>query len=489
MYRIEKKSWICRLALGAFCMAALPATASEIIYGPPTTSDQGEKRVAPVTTCTGGGYVAVGTLNTAAGPRAYVVRTSPTGGNIWEISYDIGNDLAPDYGQAIAEDGSGFVVAGSSRANNLFGVFLLKIDCAGAPQWTQRYTTTVGNLYGRDLVRATSGSAAVGTAAGDLLVAGYVDFTSTSSDAFLMRTRSNGNLIWNKRYSAGVAIERFFGLTQASPGATPTGDVVGVGVWAPAGATTQALAVRVNGDTGLIGAAPQCAFTYGGIRDESFNSVIELRTAPQTGNLAMAGRSTTPGLGEDIYLVKTQRNPCMVLAQSTIGNMATGPMGEVATDIKEVLVAVDASLGVPLGSLALTGYRGTATGTQLDAHLLFTNATNLFHITGRLYGDHATRNDSGASLAQNPVGGANPPGFVIAGMSESDFAAVGDPRDLYQIHTDNKANTNCSINWSPISVGQTWVSTSPAVSPANLVTATPVATTYVTYNTIFTNCP
>lgn len=96
MKKIEKKSWLHRLGFAALCTVALPAAASEIIYGPPTTSEQGEKRVAPVTSCTGGGYVAVGTLNTAAGPRAYVVRTSATGGNIWEISYDIGNDLAPD---------------------------------------------------------------------------------------------------------------------------------------------------------------------------------------------------------------------------------------------------------------------------------------------------------------------------------------------------------------------------------------------------------
>lgn len=483
MNQIEKMSWIRLLGVAALCTVALPAAAMEIIYGPPTTSEQGEKRVASVTGCTGGGYVSVGTLNTAGGPRAYVVRTSVTGGNIWEIAYDIGNDLRPDYGQAIAEDGSGFVVTGSSQFNNLFGVFLLKIDCAGAPQWTNRYVTGAGNLYGRDLVRATSGTAVMGTAAGDLLVAGYVDFNATSSDAFLMRTRSNGNLIWNKRYSAGVAVERFFGLTEASPGATTTGDVVGVGVWAPAGATTQALAMRVNGDTGLIGLGPQCAFTYGGTRNESFNSVIEMRTAPDTFNLAMAGWSTTPGLGEDIYLVKTQRNPCMVMTQSTIGNLTTGPTGEVAADIKEVLVAVDPSIGVPIGALALTGYRGTATSSQREAYLLFAKAANLLPITGRLYGDHATRNDSGASLSQNSSG------FAIAGLSESDFAGVGDPRDLYQIHTDTKANTSCSLNWSPLSANQTWVSTSPPVTPVNLVTVIPEATTYVTYNTIFLSCP
>ncbi len=56
-----------------------------------------------------------------------------------------------------------------------------------------------------------------------------------------MRTKVNGAPIWNWRYSFGATIQRFFGLTEASLGANPTGDVVGVGVWTPAGATSQAL--------------------------------------------------------------------------------------------------------------------------------------------------------------------------------------------------------------------------------------------------------
>ncbi len=205
----------------------------------------------------------------------------------------------------------------------------------------------------------------------------------------------------------------------------------------------------------------------------------------------MAGLSTTPGLGEDIYLVETQRNPCAVVAQATLGNSVTGaPLGEVASDVKEVLVAVDPALGVPVGSLALTGYRGTTAGTNRDAHLLFAKNTNLLPITGTLFGDHGARNDAGASLAQNPAGGAfNPPGFIIAGMSESDFAAIGDPRDLYQVQADNSAKTNCSIGWIPPGITQTWVSTSPPVTPNTLVTATPIASTFVTLNTNFINCP
>ncbi len=230
-------------------LAAAPAAAQpwEEVLGPPNTREQGEKRVAPVKFCSTDGYVSVGTHNVGLATRAYVVRTKANANNIFEIAYDIGGDNQRDEGNAIVElaDGTGFVVLGSTlqvltTGTTVWNIFLMKIDCNGMPVWTTRYAppvTVAWNLFGRDLVQAASGNAVAGTAPGDFLVAGFVDLSTSSSDAFLMRTKVNGAPIWNRRYHAGAAIERFFGLTEASPGGAPTGDVVGVGVWAPAGAT------------------------------------------------------------------------------------------------------------------------------------------------------------------------------------------------------------------------------------------------------------
>lgn len=497
MKKIVKKMSLLLLA----ALAAAPAFAQpwEEVLGPPNTREQGEKRVAQVRFCSNDGYIAVGTQDVGGLSQAYVVRTRANGATLFEIAYDIGDDGLRDEGNAVVElnDGTGFVVLGSALVATTttlqnWNLFLLKIDCNGLPQWTNRYAppiTVNWNLFGRDLVQATSGNGAVGTAAGDLLVAGYVDLSTSSSNAFLMRTTVAGAPIWNRRYSFGAAIQRFFGLTEASPAVAPTGDVVGVGVWTPTGATSQALALRASGDTGLLGGAFACAFTYGGQRDESFAAVTELRTAPQTGNLAMAGRSTTPGAGEDIYLVKTQRNPCNVLNQSTIGNSAVAALGEVANDLKEVLVAVDPAIGVPVGALALTGYRGTTLGTNRDAYLLFASSVNLLPLSGSLFGDHAARSDAGSSLAQNAPGGLNPPGFILAGMSESDFAAVGDGRDLYQIQANNSGRTNCSIHWLPPATPQTWTSTSPATVTGTVVTPLAIPTDFISLATNFLNCP
>ncbi len=246
----------------------------------------------------------------------------------------------------------------------------------------------------------------------------------------------------------------------------------------------------MSGDTGLIGGPLQCAFTYGGPRDESFSAVDRA---------AHRAADRQPGDGRPLDLARVSARtstwsrpsatPCNVLAQATIGNSTTAAFGEAAADVKEVLVAVDPLLGVPVGSLALTGYRGTTLGTNRDAFLLFAKNTNLFGITGTLFGDHATRNDAGASLAQNVPGGLNPPGFILAGMSESDFAAIGDPRDLYQVQADNSAKTSCSISWVPPSNPQTWVSTSPATVTGAVVTPIAIPTDFLSLNTNFINCP
>ncbi len=75
-----------------------------------------------------------------------------------------------------------------------------------------------------------------------------------------------------------------------------TGDIAAVGeLRRPT--DSQALVARVNGDNGLINLlTDQCMAAYGDRSgDENFQSIVETRTAPDTGILTMAGMSTSPG--------------------------------------------------------------------------------------------------------------------------------------------------------------------------------------------------
>lgn len=485
-------------AVLALALASLAPLASaqpwEFVYGPTGARDQGNRRVTPVRYCgTTGGYVAVGTTTptTSTNSNVYFVRTAATGGPVLELQYDLGPGLI-DSGESIVElrDGSGYVIAGGTKAATTAtaDAFLMKISCSGAIQWLNLYLTTALNEVAYDVIEAASGDAAFGTAAGDLVVAGVATNPAGNTDAMLFRTRSNGNLIWNRRYDVGNAREYFHALTEARPTTSPAGDIVAVGSYtSPATpANEQGYAVRVSGNTGLIGAAPQCAMTVGAADAERFESVAELRsTATLPGQLVMAGITNSAATSNDLLLVRTQANPCVVLQERRIGDPAGGPYGdEYAFDLKEVASPLAIA---PVGRLALTGYAGKATTSVLDndAFLLIADQTSLAPIagTGRLYGDHATRQEVGMSIFPHTTG------FVIAGLNDADPQAVGDPRDLYLVNADTNGKTSCEITWNPPNTVPAFPYPSVVPAAVTFLAQTPKTASIIQQSTPFQACP
>ncbi len=276
----------------------------------------------PVTLCPTRGFIAVGTSNfrqrqfpglrgAHRHPRRF----------LWENTYDLGGGQQ-DEGRALAElaDGTGFVILGNNFSVNWQAV-LMKIDCSGNVVWTRNYrwSALAPAMRGFDLIETRYGDSAFGTAAGDLAVAGYVA-SGGNEDAFLFRTRANGLLIWNQAYKLSGQ-ERFNALTEATPSyGAPTGDLVAAGS-VSVGTDSQALVARVDGNSGLYGGPNRCVSNYGNADDlQSFFAVIELQTAPYTGNIAFAGLTNGIAYSDDIYLLRTQANPCTPLLQGRLGD-------------------------------------------------------------------------------------------------------------------------------------------------------------------------
>ncbi len=291
------------------------------------------------------------------------------------------------------------------------------------------------------------------TNAGDLLVAGWIDDQFGNTDAVLLRLRANGTLVWHRRYDNGVD-ERFFGLTETQPTFAATGDIAAVGEYQTV-LGTQGLVARVDGLTGGLGGPDQCIGAIGDAGEENLQSVIEVRNAPDKGLLVMAGLSTSPGLNQDVFVLQTKPNPCGALNRVTIGNETGDPYNEYATDIIEVLEPVDPGLGVPVGSYALTGMAETKYSIG-DAFLLFLKPTSFGVLGARRYGDHKSFFDFGTSLAQNPSFGAQPPGFILAGTTLTDWDGSADPVDLYLIQPTDAAKTGCEKEWFPDELPWDW---------------------------------
>ena len=444
-----------RLGAATVVAATLAAGAAsaqpfEDVFGRKDTVEQGARRVTPLRAC-GEGFIAVGTTGASPAPTdVYLVRTKEDGSPVWEFRYDIGPD-GVDRGQALAEaaDGSGLVIAGSTRKNSAGApthAFLLKVRCDGKPLWSQVYVspgTSGGSQQPLDLVEAQTGDPAFGTNRGDLLVAGFASST-TYRDAMLFRTRADGSILWNFHYDHDGALEMFRGLTEArgtSPG-TGTGDVVAAGYSVTSGSPASGYAIRVNGNNGSYAFGAHNAVVYPAADLHLFESVVELRNSSLAGELVFTGVTTNPTTSLDITLLRTKPDPGSVLAGIRIGDPATEPLGaEWAMDLHEVSNTLTIA---KKGDLALTGRVGSSAGSDADAFLLVAAPDSLKPVAaGWTYGDHDQKLDWGVSLSDHGRG------FVIAGTSQSDFQHASDPSDLYLVGTDDNGRTGCSREWEP----------------------------------------
>lgn len=453
--------------------ATAPAAAWEWVYGPGASAEDGHRRVTPAVICPGGGYLAVGTHGIGtANPDVYVVRTNNAGGLVWELSYDVQGGQTIDEGIALAEVPAvppgppAVVILSNTQVNGLWQPALTQLDCNGAFLWSWTYPPNVQQtaLRGHDLVRtATPG------AGGDLAVAG-VATVGANQDAFLMRTNAAGVPLWSAAYNTGVAVagqEVFNALTEAQllPGQN-IADLVAVGRYVGQNNNVQGLVARVSGVNGAVGAAPQCMAHQGGGAADTFYSVTQLVTAPNAGQFALVGVTSNGPWIDDVWVVRAGANPCVIQAVARIGDAGGVPASEGGLDVREMRVPLAGLPNLPVGSLAITGFQGPAAGGPFDAFLLLVQPGGLAPILANLFGDHALRNEVGVSLAQNPGGGPQPPGFVIAGWSATDWDGFGDPQDLYLVDAVNGGGvaTNCSVGWAPNNFLPAW----PAV---NLVPA------------------
>ncbi len=458
MYKIQSERCM-HWALTALVVASAgPASGQsfESVFGAPGIHEYGFKAVRPVTACAGGGYVAVGSSGTnflqlwcgppPANSRVYVVRANAVGTTVWEGVYDVGGAPNFDLGSSLVElsNGSGFVVTGTTDpGTGNDDAFLLKVDCNGNVVWTQRYNSIGnGHEYGIDVIEMPS------LAAGnpyDLAVAGVTRAGAqlacltpgTGGNGLLFRTDANGVLRWSMSYDMG-AEEGLASLAQAVPAAVTGGDLLAVGKRNVPGVGSFAVALRASGLNGSItlGVGLQGMADYGPAGALSdFRAVEPLLSSAEIGNVAMVGATTAGGM----FLAKHNGNPCVPLVDQVVLNTAGWDLVEVRTPQGATAPGDIAVAGEGFGDAVLLS---VAAGTLAPIPL-----------TAMAYGDHAGFFDGAASLAEVVPSS----GFVLAGVSTSQFDTPLDPQDLYLVKT-GPANTTCGLElpWAPVSFQPNW---------------------------------
>jgi len=138
------------------------------------------------------GYVILGqTSSFGAGERdIYLIRTNALGNIIWSKTYG-GSENDRGYSLVPTQDG-GFVIVGitSSYGNGNSDVYLIRTNEIGDTLWTKTYGDTSEN-YGNSIQM---------TADGGYIIAGSTETTENGDNVYLLKTNSNGELLWTRNY-------------------------------------------------------------------------------------------------------------------------------------------------------------------------------------------------------------------------------------------------------------------------------------------------
>ena len=256
-----------------------------------------------------GGYIIGGEVHSFSAGMAdmYLIKTNPSGDIVWSKSY--GGNL-DDYCYSIQETtDSCFILAGSTESFGLGirNVYLIKVSSIGDTLWTKTFGDST--LAGAFDVRETLDKG--------FIITGYT-FSTIGGDAdiFLIKTNTNGNIIWQKAYG-GNKNEYGYSVTQtADEGYIITGSTESYG--------------EGNQDVFLIKTDSlgnlQWSNSYGGASFEEGNSVIQLHNR----GFLIVGYTRSFGAGwEDVYVIRTDSLGVMMWSK-----VYGGLNGEIGKDIK-----------------------------------------------------------------------------------------------------------------------------------------------------------
>ncbi|MCK4576076.1 hypothetical protein KAU34_06690 [candidate division WOR-3 bacterium] len=185
--------------------AQAPGTLWTKTYGG-TESDIGSS----VQQTSDGGYIIAGSTNSFGvdGTDVYLIKTDASGDTLWTRTY---GGINGDQGYSVQQTSEGgYIVVGEtdSFGAGFYDFYLVKTDSFGDTLWTKTYG---GQFY-------ESGESVQQTSDGGYIIGGYTDsFGAGKSDAYLVKTDANGDILWTKIFG-GTSFEYGFSAEQTLDG-------------------------------------------------------------------------------------------------------------------------------------------------------------------------------------------------------------------------------------------------------------------------------
>jgi len=266
-----------------------------------------------------GGYILAGYGVVGAGYYdAFLVKTDAYGNISWAKTY---GGTSGDYAFSLQQTSDGgYILAGYTRSFGVGGsdAFLVKTDANGNVIWAKTYGGTSDDLFYNFLQ----------TSDGGYILAGWTSsFGAGGSDVFLVKTDANGNIIWAKTYG-GTSSDGAFSVQQTSDG----GYILAGFTYSFGAGGSDVFLVKTDANGNI-----QWAKTYGGTGGENATSVLQT----SDGGYILAGETNSFGAGGgDAFLIKTDENgdigSCSIVQNvismvNTVSPMVTTPSPSVSS--------------------------------------------------------------------------------------------------------------------------------------------------------------
>jgi len=200
-----------------------------------------------------GGFILTGSSGNGAGySDIYLVKTASDGNLQWEKTY---GGWGYDYGQSVRQtNDGGYIIGGytnSFTTNGFNDFYLLKTDSNGVLLWSKTY----GETNGED------GFSAEQTKDGGFIIAGIINFGVGHNNFYLVKTDNNGNS----------------GCNETNPNTivtTPSTTVINPSTQSSSGGIVS------NPPTQTGSGGTTTTFCYMGINDVSYNNLITIFPNP-----------------------------------------------------------------------------------------------------------------------------------------------------------------------------------------------------------------
>ena len=236
-----------------------------------------------------GGYITAGwTQSYGSGDRnIYLIKSDLDGNGIWSRTY--GNVTSEGYSVQQTSDG-GYIVTGyTPDGGSGYDVCLIKTDSLGNEIW---FRTFIGN----------GGEGVLQTEDGGYVIIGSSGYELFDHDVCLINIDANGNEVWRRTYG-GNNCDEGYSIQPTQDG----GYIIG-GTTQSYGAGSFDVYLIKTDNNGF----EEWQKTFGGSYDDKGKSVQQTTD----GGYIIAGCSQIPGLGSDVYLIKTGANGDSVWTRS-----------------------------------------------------------------------------------------------------------------------------------------------------------------------------